>query len=367
MKQEMIKVKIEEKLKEYPIIVGDDILKNIWEYISKYTNAKKFLVVTNPTVKSLYGKFMENENVYFAVIEDGEIYKNIRSYEKIINRACEVKLERNDAIIALGGGVVGDMAGFAAATYLRGIDFIQIPTTLLAMVDSSVGGKTGFNNLYGKHLIGAFYQPKLVLSDVSTLRTLDKTQFKSGLGEVLKYGFIEKSCNYNKDLNLASYLLENSDKVLKSDEEIITNIVKICCELKAAVVKADEKESNLRRILNFGHTIGHGIEKALDYKNITHGEAVILGMKIMFNYAVEAQLIDKIYQVNAFNLIDKLAADVKNPKVSIDKIKEAIFHDKKTVNNKIKYVVPVSRREVEVTDGINQNILDEEITKFFTN
>lgn len=367
MKQKIINVKIQEKIKEYPIIISSDILMNAWEYIYKYTNAKKFLVVTNPTVKNLYGKFFENENVSYALIEDGEIYKNIKSYEKILNKACEIKLERKDAIIALGGGVVGDMAGFAAATYLRGIDFIQIPTTLLAMVDSSVGGKTGFNNIYGKNLIGAFYQPKLVLSDVSTLKTLDKTQFTSGIGEVLKYGFIEKSCKYPKDLNFATFLLENTDKILAFDEEILIDIVKICCELKTTVVKADEKESNLRRILNFGHTIGHGIEKAAEYKNITHGAAVILGMKIMFNYAVQAQLIDKIYQVNAFNLMDKIANDVKIPKINTDKIKEAILHDKKNVDNKVKYVVPTSRREVEITDNVNQNILNEEIIKFFIN
>ena len=367
MKQEVINVKMEEKTKTYPIIIGSDILSNVWEYILKYTNAKKFLFVTNSTVKNFYGKFFERENAYFALIEDGEIYKNIHSYEKIIDRACEIKLERKDAIIALGGGVIGDMAGFAAATYLRGIDYIQIPTTLLAMVDSSVGGKTGFNNVYGKNLIGAFYQPKLVISDVSTLKTLDKIQFTSGLGEVLKYGFIEKSCKYPKDLNFATYMLENTDKILMADEEIITRIVKICCELKAIVVKADEKEGNLRRILNFGHTIGHGIEKALDYKNITHGEAVILGMKIMFNYAVTAQLIDKIYQVNAFNLMDKLAPDIKIPKPNIKKLKDAVSHDKKNVDGKIKYIIPVSRRTVEITDNVNQSILDDEIEKFFTN
>ena len=367
MKIETIKLKIDEKPLEYPIIIGSNLLENVYEYIEQYTKAKKFLVVTNPTVKKLYGNFLERENTFFAVIEDGEIFKDIKSYEKIVDKACEKGLERKDVIIALGGGVIGDMAGFAAATYLRGIDYIQIPTTLLAMVDSSVGGKTGFNNRYGKNLIGAFYQPKLVLSDINTLKTLDKTQLSSGFGEVLKYGFIEKNCGLAKDYNFASFLFENTDKVLEKDEEIIIKIVKTCCEFKACVVKADEKEGGKRRILNFGHTIGHGIEKALDYKYLSHGQAVVLGMKIMFNYAVTKNIIDDMYRKNAFILMDKLAPVDNLPKVNVSLVQKAMTHDKKSENNKINFVIPISRREVEITENIDINILNDEIVKFFTN
>ena len=364
---EQINLKIQEKLKEYPIFIGSDILPQIYEYIEKYTNVSKILVVTNPTVKKLYGKYFEKARTYFAVIEDGEIFKNIKSYEKIIDKACEIGLERKDVIIALGGGVVGDIAGFVAATYLRGVDYIQVPTTLLAMVDSSVGGKTGFNNRFGKNLIGAFYQPKFVFADVNTLDTLDKTQLSSGLGEVMKYGFIEKNCGLPKDYNLATMLLENSDRVLSLEKDLMINIIKICCELKAAVVKADEKELGLRRILNFGHTIGHGVEKALGYKGLTHGQSVVLGMKIIFNYAVANQLIDKIYQVNAFKLMDKLAPVDNLPRINMASLKEGIAHDKKAQNGKIKYVIPKSRREVEITDNIDEKILEDEIVNFFTN
>ena len=245
-----INLKIDEKPINYSIIIGNDILNQEYEYIQKCTKAKKFLVVTNTTVKKLYGKYFERENAKFVVLDDGEIFKNIKSYEKIIEEACRFKLQRNDAIIALGGGVVGDLAGFAAATYLRGIDLIQVPTTLLAMVDSSVGGKTGFNNIFGKNLIGAFYQPKLVLSDVSTLKTLDKTQLASGFGEVLKYGFIEKNCGYSKDFNLASYLLDNPQISKNLDDEKMIEVIKTCCNLKAAVVKADEKVNILYMIFS---------------------------------------------------------------------------------------------------------------------
>ncbi len=367
MKQEVINLKIDGKTVEYPIIIGSDILASVYEYIEKYCKANKILVVTNPTVKKLYGKYFERENTYFALVEDGEIYKNIKSYEKIMDKACEIGLERKDVIVALGGGVVGDLAGFCASSYLRGVDYIQVPTTLLAMVDSSVGGKTGFNNSYGKNLIGAFYQPKLVFADVSTLKTLDKTQLASGFGEVLKYGFIERNCGCQKEYGLANYLLENSDKILDFDEELLIKMIKICCELKASVVRADEKEGGKRRILNFGHTIAHGIENSLGYRGLAHGQAVVLGMKIMFNYAVTSKIIDKIYQVNAFNLMDKLSVIEKIPKINLNSVIKSMVHDKKSEDGKIKFVIPVSRREVEITDKINLDILNDEIVKFFTN
>ena len=367
MQTETINLKIERKPAQYPIIIGNKILENVFDYTEKYTAAKKFLVVTNTTVKRLYGKFFEKENTNFVILDDGEIFKNIKSYEKILDKACEIGLERKDGIIALGGGVIGDLAGFAAATYLRGIDYIQIPTTLLAMADSSVGGKTGFNNKFGKNLVGAFYQPKLVLADINTLKTLDKNQLASGFGEVIKYGFIEKNCGLPKDINFASFLFENTDKILTYDEEIMIKIIKTCCECKAAVVRADEKESGKRRILNFGHTVGHAIEKALDYRHITHGQAVVLGMKIIFNYAVTRNLIDDIYRKNAFILMDKLAPVEVPSRINTDTIIQAMRHDKKSENDKINFVIPVSRREVEISDKIDINILNNEIVKFFTN
>ena len=367
MQTETINLKIDRKPIQYPIIIRKNLLEKAYEYIEKYTNAKKFLVVTNTTVKKLYGKYLERENTTFVVLDDGEIFKDIKSYEKILDKACEIGLERKDAIIALGGGVVGDLAGFAAASYLRGVDYIQVPTTLLAMVDSSVGGKTGFNNRFGKNLVGAFYQPKLVLTDINTLKTLGKQQLASGYGEVMKYGFIEKNCGILKDINFASFLFENTDKIQAFDEELIIKIVKTCCELKASVVKADEKESGKRRVLNFGHTIGHGIEKALGYGHITHGQAIVLGMKIIFNYAVEKKLIDDIYRKNAFILMDKLAPVENLPKINTDLIIKAMKHDKKTEDNKIKFVIPVSKREVEISEKVDINILEKEIVKFFTN
>ena len=189
-----IQVKINEKAAfNYPIFIGENLLENAQEYIEKYTKAKKLLIVTNETIINLYPNSLKLKNAEFLVLKDGEQYKNFETYKQILDKALELKLERKDALVAFGGGVIGDITGFCAATYLRGIDFIQIPTTLLAQVDSSVGGKVAINTEYGKNLVGAFYQPKLVLADISTLKTLDNRQFKTGLSEVIKYAFIEKT------------------------------------------------------------------------------------------------------------------------------------------------------------------------------
>ena len=196
--------------------------------------------------------------------------KDISSLEIIWDKAVEYKLERKDTILALGGGVIGDIAGFAASAYLRGIDFIQVPTTLLAQVDSSVGGKVAINRKSGKNLIGAFYQPKFVLTDIKTLKTLSIEDLKTGLAEVIKYAFIEKTCGLEEPaMNLIEYLIEKKDEIFSLNSEIVCELVEYCCKLKAVVVNQDEKESGLRTILNFGHTIGHAIEKCTNFEIFT--------------------------------------------------------------------------------------------------
>ena len=281
-KNQIVKVEIPQQQEySYPIIIGENILDKVGEFVKQYTKGenelaslapasqpKKLLIVTNKTVYPLYGEKIktslleEGFEIDFVILEDGEKYKDIHSLETIWQRAIEFKLERKDAIIALGGGVVGDVTGFAASTYLRGIDFVQMPTTLLAQVDSSVGGKVAVNNKLGKNLIGSFYQPKFVLTDSSTLKTLPVDELKVGLAEVLKYGMIEKSCGLSGfNTSLLEYLKQNKDAIFALNTDIIQELVKYCCELKAAVVNKDEKEAGLRAILNFGHTIGHAVEK----------------------------------------------------------------------------------------------------------
>ena len=355
----IVEVKIKTNIeRSYPIIIEQGILDNAYDYIKKYTKANKFLVVTNTTIFPLYGDKLNAKNSNFIILPDGEEYKTTETLNKILDKALEIKLERTDAIIALGGGVIGDIAGFAAATYQRGIDFIQIPTTLLAQVDSSVGGKVAVNHKLGKNMIGAFYQPKLVLSDTNTLNTLDDRQFKTGLSEVIKYAFIEKSCNADECYNLLDFLIINKDFIQKKDKETIKNLIKICCEIKSTVVNQDEKEQGLRAILNFGHTYAHAIENITEYKKYTHGEAVSIGMKLVFDLALNLGKIEKEYYntaitlLNDYNLITEL--DFKPNKESFF---TAMHSDKKVCNSTITFIMPTKPQEVEKENNIDKNLI----------
>ncbi len=368
MKNQTVNVKIP-ALKEvgYPIIIGENLLENTGEFIKKYTKANKLAVVTNSTVYDLFGekvkKNFENSgfNVKFIILEDGEKYKNIKSLNKIWDEVLEFKLERKDALVALGGGVIGDIAGFAAASYLRGIDFIQIPTTLLAQVDSSVGGKVAINHPLGKNMIGAFYQPKLVLSDIKTLESLPLEQLKTGLAEVLKYSFIEKTCGLNEDFetNFLEYLKQNKDSIFALDSDVMVKIIEYSCKLKAAVVNQDEKELGLRAILNFGHTIGHAIEKCTEYKKFTHGQAVAIGMKGVFELSKKTELINKDYFDCAKSLLEQYEMDYKIPDSITEKeLMSAMYHDKKVNAGKVRFVMPIAYGEVGIFDDINFDLLE---------
>ena len=350
-----VKLNIKEK-KSYPIFIGEGLLDSVYTIISRYTKANNFLVVTNETVFNLYGEQLKDERAHFEILPDGEIYKNMEVLNRIITKALEIKLERKDCIIALGGGVIGDMAGFAAAVIHRGIDFIQIPTTLLAQVDSSVGGKVAVNHELGKNLIGNFYQPKVVIADTNTLNTLDERQFKTGLSEVLKYAFIEKSCHAKKDYKLLEFLKQNKDKIYEKDSKILSKLIQICCSLKSAVVNKDEKEKGLRAILNFGHTYAHAIENLTKYEKYTHGEAVSIGMKLIFDLSKEIKLVDDKYYneaislLNDYSLLTKLSDEFKK-----EEFYNAIKSDKKVADKKINFVMPKGRKKVQLKSNIDKN------------
>ncbi len=264
--------------RSYQIHIGSNF--NYGSLIKQALSKQKdLLIVTNDTIAPLYlekvkrSLIAEGFRVSQCILKDGECYKTVDSWMQILTALLEEDFGRDGAIVALGGGVVGDMAGFAAACYQRGIHFVQMPTTLLSMVDSSVGGKTAFNHPLGKNMIGAFYQPKAVIIDIDFLKTLPKREITAGLGEVIKTGII-----YDK--SFFEFLEQNSEKVFLHDQETITAIVKRCCEIKAAVVACDEQEHGLRAILNFGHTFGHALEAFLGFGTWLHGEAVGLGMVI---------------------------------------------------------------------------------------
>ncbi len=350
-------VKIKETDKSYPIYIDSSEISELTRKLEKYISGRKVFVVISEKVNKLYGKILNIPAVETFVLKDGEKEKNFKNYKKITERMLKNQLSRKDILLAVGGGVVGDMAGFAASTYMRGIDFIQIPTTLLACVDSSVGGKTGIDTDYGKNLVGAFYQPKAVFININFLKTLDTKQFKTGLGEVVKYSFIEKSCKPELEINLFNFLSENFEKINNKDIRTLEKLVEYCVTLKIAVVEQDEKEGSLRKILNFGHTYGHAIEKITNYKKYTHGEAVVEGMRFAFKLAVEKGLIEKNYKFLADDVINKFKfTPVK--KFNMKKITEIMKSDKKASNGKITFVLPTDYQEVKTFDFDEDFFLD---------
>lgn len=351
-----LSVNIKSNEKSYPIFIEDEDKALLKEKILSFVEGRNFLVIISEKVEKLYGKTLKfpKENVF--ILKDGEKEKNFNNYKKITERALKMKLTRKDAFIAIGGGVVGDLTGFAASTYMRGIDFIQVPTTLLACVDSSVGGKTAIDTDYGKNLVGTFYQPKAVFINPNFLKTLDERQFKTGLGEVVKYSFIEKSCKCEEDLNLTNFLSEKAEMIVNRNERVLSKLIEICVKLKISVVEKDEKEGGLRRILNFGHTYGHAIEKITKYKKYTHGEAIVEGMKFAFNLAVKRNLIDKNYKFLAEDVIKKFNF-VDIPEFDMEKMIELMQMDKKATFDKIVFILPTDYSTVEAFELDSKDLL----------
>lgn len=345
-----IDVCIEEKQKTYPIHFDSEPVKDLKNKILKDFGFKKYLVIISERVFKIYGKSLGFCNDEIFILKDGEVQKNFNNYQKIL-QSCEKRgLDRKSALIAVGGGVVGDITGFAAATYMRGINFVQVPTTLLACVDSSVGGKVAVNTKYGKNLVGAFYQPNAVYINLNFLNTLDDRQFHSGLAEVLKYAFIEKSCEATFDYGLFDFLSVHCNKILDRDLRFLEKIIRVCIELKISVVTKDEKEAGLRKILNFGHTYGHALEKITNYKELTHGEAVCYGMYFIFNYAHKQKLIDANYREMAMSLLHKYGFFDKTFKISNQKLIQIMQKDKKAEGNTIKVILPIMKGYVKEGD-----------------
>lgn len=269
--------------RSYPIFIGTDLLSQA-ELIGDYVKAQQVMIVSNETVAPLYLDQVKQTfakfNPHTVILPDGETYKNLEVLNQIFDQLLETQCDRTTTIVALGGGVIGDMAGFAAACYQRGIAFIQIPTTLLAQVDSSVGGKTGVNHRLGKNMIGAFYQPQAVLIDTNTLNTLDDRQLSAGLAEVVKYGLI-------RDAEFFTWLEQNCDALLARDPAALAYAIERSCQNKADIVAADELEGGVRALLNLGHTFGHAVETGMGYGRVLHGEAVAIGMCLAGTLSVD--------------------------------------------------------------------------------
>lgn len=341
-----LSVNIKSESKSYPIIIKNEEISELSGRLVSFLQDRKYIAVISEKVEKLYGTQLNIPEENKFILKDGEKEKNFKNYKKILEKTLKMKLTRKDAMVAIGGGVAGDITGFAASTYMRGIDFIQVPTTLLSCVDSSVGGKTGIDTGFGKNLIGSFYQPKIVFINPKFLKTLDERQFKTGMGEVVKYSFIEKSCKCDEELNLTNFLSEKSEQILARDEKILSKLIEICIKLKISVVEKDEKESGLRRILNFGHTYGHAVEKITKYKKFTHGEAIVEGMKFAFKLAVKRNLIDKNYMFLAEDVIKKYNFR-EIPQFNIDKMITLMQMDKKALSDKIVFILPTDYSTVD--------------------
>lgn len=343
------------KARSYPIYVGSDVLGKTGELLRKTARGKNVAIITNPKVDELYGKQCAGSlkkagfNVSTMKIPDGERYKTLKQIERIYDFLIRNRFDRTDSVVALGGGVTGDMAGFASATYMRGIDYIQIPTTLLAQVDSSVGGKTGVDHSGGKNIIGAFYQPKMVLADLSALSTLPEREFTCGMAEVIKYGVI-------RSLSFFRFLERSAPDILARKKTALHKIVEESCKTKAEVVEKDEMETGVRAILNFGHTFGHGVETAMNFRRIKHGEAVGIGMVLASRLSEVLGLITHKSFVRVKSLVSTFGLPTELPRqLTPDDVLRGMRHDKKIISGKQVFIVFDKIGKAVIRTSVSEN------------
>ena len=323
--------------RSYEIRFGHDILGDTGSICKSLQLGKSAALVTNSVVGALYAEKVRSSlvtagfSVHLIEIPDGEGFKNIDTLREIYGRLIDAGLDRGSFILALGGGVVGDITGFAAASYLRGIPFVQIPTTLLAQVDSSVGGKTGINHEKGKNLIGAFYQPAFVLIDIATLASLPRREFLSGMAEVVKYGV-------TLDEELFNFISGHTAELLDLDRDSLLKVIQRCCELKASIVSQDERETGLRVVLNYGHTFGHAVETLTGYTEYSHGEAVAIGIYQAARISEQLGYADHDDTERIAGLLVKLGLPVQLPLFSAGDFRDALLRDKKVRDKGLSFV-----------------------------
>lgn len=354
----------------YEIVISPQGLSHIGTWLTAgdtpvIKRGQKLLVVSNPMIFKHYGQQVIDAlsqagfSVQHCLLPAGERYKTLKSIQKLHDAALENRLERGSALIALGGGVIGDMTGFAAATWLRGIAVVQIPTSLLAMVDAAIGGKTGVNHPQGKNLIGAFHQPRLVLIDPEVLQTLPAREFRAGMAEVIKYGVIWDQALFTQ-LESAPRL----DQQRYLSPELIQLILTHSCQAKADVVSQDEKEAGLRAILNYGHTIGHAVESLTGYRTVNHGEAVAIGMIAAGQIAVELGSWSQADMQRQDALIKKAGLPTQIPaELDIDTILKTLQMDKKVQDGKVRFVLPTQIGTAIITDNVPSELVHTVLSK----
>jgi 3-dehydroquinate synthase len=347
----MKKLSIDLADRSYDILIGRNFLSRLGDHLSHLKTARRALVVTNPAINKLYGKILSEGlqsaglNVECVEIPEGETHKTLQDAQTVYDHLIENQYDRNTLLVALGGGVIGDLTGFIAATFLRGVPYIQIPTTLLSQVDSSVGGKTAVNHPQGKNLIGAFYQPRLVAIDLDTLRSLPPDEFRAGMAEIIKYGVIE-------DPKLFAFLEKNSKKILDQDTECLEAIIETSCAIKAKVVERDERESSYRMVLNFGHTIGHAIEALTEYSQFKHGEALAIGMIYAAKLSCQLGRCSETVVQKIEALVKQYGLPSHLPEFPVDEYIETLYRDKKAHDKNIRFILVNDIGTVEIVDRV---------------
>ncbi len=341
----------------YSVLIGTGLVDGTGKHLKELGFSGKAVVITNPVVRKLYAErltaSLKASGFTPAVLEipDGEEYKSMDSAIKLFLGLAEARADRRTPILALGGGVIGDLAGFVAATYLRGVPFIQIPTTLLSQVDSSTGGKVAVDLESLKNRIGAFYQPKLALSDVGTLKTLSERAFVSGLAEVIKHGLI-------RDRVFFDFLDENIKRIKALDEDVLTEMVFRSIQIKAEYVEKDERDTGIRNVLNTGHTIGHAVESASDFA-LSHGEAVAIGLVAEGRIAVKMGLLKSTELYRLRELFIRAGLPVEIPPLDRNRITQAMAQDKKVISGKMRFILPKTIGDVVITDEVDPKLVDE--------
>jgi len=344
--------------RSYSVLLGEHILPHCVAGLRQFCREKDIFIVSDTQVEGYYGERLaellkkQGYLPHFYVIEAGEGSKTWENAEKILEVMLEKNLSRQVPLLALGGGVVGDLAGFVAALYRRGIPFIQIPTTLLAQVDSSVGGKVAVNHPCGKNMLGTFYQPCVVWADLTTLETLPLREWQAGLGEVLKYALLG-------DREFFSYLQEHTPAILARNPVVLAAVIERCLLIKAEIVQKDERDEGLRNILNLGHTFGHALEKATGFQKYRHGEAVAIGLVAAFRLAEALQMIGKAEVEQVLALLQEWGLPVSFPMIILDDVLAFLHDDKKVEQGEVHFVLPVAIGKVVVKSGIPDEIVKD--------
>ncbi|MBI3737387.1 3-dehydroquinate synthase [Candidatus Sumerlaeota bacterium] len=348
------KVQVDLGERSYPIQIGQGWITEVGPIFRELFPKHRYVVITNPAIQKLWGRRIldilaqEGMEADLFEIPDGEEAKNLQTVSQIYDFLIEHHYGRQTVLIALGGGVVGDVAGFAAATFLRGVELVQLPTSLLAMVDSSVGGKTGVNHRLGKNLIGAFKQPRFVGVELDFLATLSDAEFKAGLAEIVKYGMIA-------DAGLFEFLESNADEIFDNNVEILRHIITRSCEIKATIVAEDEVENGVRAILNFGHTFAHAVETLTEYKKFRHGEAVSVGMMAACRLGEIAADFPVRNSDRLEMLLKTMGLPVRLPKFPVEDYLRVMRSDKKVRGGQMRFILPVNIGTVAVADNVEES------------